>query len=577
MTKQPLILTLLMFMLSGCAAQIASSPEGLAPVTNSLYSEFKTTDDGASFYGPFVAATQAQQDSAHRRSAHYYLLALEADPSSKFVADRAFFQLLYGGRMERAAELAVDLAETKFEEDDDLVRLMYALEAYKRHDWAAVRERLQEEGSTGFGHIIYPLLRAWSYSGEQDLEAAKAALAPLRADSRLKSFAEEHTAYMLDYLNFNEAAEEEYIRLTNANPPVSLQPAIAYTYMQYQQGKKVEARKFLREQISRFNNHNFLLREGALIAKGGTPTQRVASPVGAAAMVFLRLATEFAQGKSNQAAVLYARIATYLAPHVSDTYFLLGNLLEQGGDSEAAAAAYNSVPLDSPMRQAADVRRIEVLRFGGRPDLAEELLRNRLRKRPKDKALLTGLADVLQLREAYAESIEFYDRALSASAAPREPDWRLHFARAISYESLGNWPEAEKDLKRALELSPDQPTVLNYLGYTWIDKGIHIQEAKGMIEKAAAARPDDGFITDSLGWVYYLSGDYERAVATLEKAVRLEPDDVTINDHLGDAYWRMNRRIEARFQWQHAIDSGAEGEELALLQKKMDQGLPEAS
>ena len=560
---------------SGCGGKTVSS--GVAPVPSTLYSEFKAQEVSDSVYGPFLAATQAQHEAQYSKSADYFLEALAADPESKYVADRAFFQLLYGGRTAKAAELAVQIAGAGIGEGDDLVRLMYVLSAYKAENWPAVRARLEEGPLSGFGFLISPLLRAWSFAAEGDGDAVVLALKPLLEDKRLRAIAEEHTAYLLDHMEKYEVADAKYTALVHADPPVSLQPAVAYMHMLYRTGKAARAAGFLRSQLKRFNNHNFLLREGSKITKGRAPSQLAATPNGAAGMVFFRLATEFAQGKSVQAAILYARIASYLAPQVSDIYFLLGELLEQEGNTDAAAAAYNNVPIDSVMRRFANARRIDVLRMGGRTALAEELIKNRLRQSPKDLGMLLSLANILQEREAFEESITYYTQAIKSIGKIRVSDWSIYFSRAMSYEGLGNWLEAEKDLQSALKASPEQPTVLNYLGYSWIEKGQQIDKAKRMIELAAEARPDDGFITDSLGWVYYLTGDFEGAVEVLEKAVRLEPDDVTINAHLGDAYWHVNRKIEARFQWRHAIDNGAEDAELAALLQKLENGIVKPS
>lgn len=538
-----------------------------------MHSEFVGVDIDRSFYGPFMAATQAQQDSNHGMSAHFYMQALDADPTSKFVADRAFFQLLVSGRMEDAAELALRISEEETSEDDDLVKVMYALEAYKRQDWAVVRARMGGHLSSGFGFIIAPLLEAWSYGGEGNLPKAREVLAKLSQNKRLKPIAQEHLAYILDYLGKDEEAAEVYQTLTTSDAPTSLQPAIAYAYLLYQKGEERKARDFLGKQAVRFNNHTFLLREGSLITSGGKPTQAVATPRGAAGMVFFRLATEFSQGNSPQAALIYYRIATYLTPEVTDIYFMLGTLLERLGNIDGAAAALNAVPPTSPLRKLATVRRIDVLRAGGRNELAEELLRKGVQENPADYDMLVGLADLLQQMEQFSESIEYYDRAINTLRNPTERDWIIYFSRGVSYERMGEWAKAERDLQSALSLNPKEPSVLNYLGYSWIDRGQKIDQAKEMIEAAVKARPEDGFIVDSLGWVYYLTGDYAAAVKTLEKAVRLEPGDATINDHLGDAYWQVGRKIEARFQWQHALDGGISGEEREAILNKLEVGL----
>ena len=128
----------------------------------------------------------------------------------------------------------------------------------------------------------------------------------------------------------------------------------------------------------------------------------------------------------------------------------------------------------------------------------------------------------------------------------------MFYFRGICYERSKQWPQAEADLKKALQLYPDQPLVLNYLGYSWIDQGVNLDEGMNMIRRAVEQRPDDGYIVNSLGWANFRIGNYDEAVKELERAVELKPDDPTINDHLGDAYWRVGRVLEARFQWSHA-------------------------
>ncbi len=557
--------------LGGCARP--SQQLNSAPVAPVLHSEFSTVDEERSFYGPFLAATQAQQESNHGVSAHFYMQALAADPTSRFVADRAFFQLLVSGRMEDAAALALKITEEPTDDEDDLVRLMYVLEAFKREDWEAVRERMNIPISSGFGFIIAPLLKAWSYGAEGKLTDASEVLANLSKNERLQPLAQEHFAYILDYLDRDKEAAIQYAALTHGDAPVSLQPAIAYAYLLYKNGDEDEARNFLGKQAVRFNNHAFLLREGSRITAGGKPTQAVATPRGAAGMVFYRLATEFSQGNSPEAALVYYRIATYLTPEVTDIYFMLGTLLERLGNIDGAAAALNAVPPTSPLRKLATARKIDVLRTGGRNDQAEELLRNAIMHNSNDFDMLVGLADLLQQADKFSESIEYYNRAINLLPKPGPRDWVLFFSRGVSHERMGQWAKAERDLLSALSLSPEEPSILNYLGYSWIDRGQKIEQAKTMIEQAVEARPDDGFIIDSLGWVYYLTGDYAAAVKTLEKAVRLEPDDTTINDHLGDAYWQVGRKIEARFQWQHALDGGVSGDDRKVIVNKLERGL----
>ena len=160
-------------------------------------------------------------------------------------------------------------------------------------------------------------------------------------------------------------------------------------------------------------------------------------------------------------------------------------------------------------------------------------------------------------------------------AKPEKPNWLIFYFRGICYERAKQWDKAEADLKKALELFPEQPHVLNYLGYSWVDQGMNLDEGMKMIRRAVEQRPDDGYIVDSLGWAYYRLGNYEEAVKHLERAVELKPEDPTINDHLGDAYWKVGRNLEARFQWSHARDLKPEPDELKKIEEKLKSGLPD--
>lgn len=562
--------------LAGCAVS-QPEPSILAPAPGPLRSEFRDHAEEDSLYGPFVAATLAQHDEQHASAAHYYLEALGADPESTYVADRAFFQLLYAGRMQEAAELAEKMFTIDNALQDDLIRLMYVLEAFKREDWPTARARLGGSREAGFGFLVSPILDAWTYAAEKNLEQAHAALVPLLEDGRLGPIAEEHYAYILDYLGDYDAASTAYLALAADERPASLQPLVAYAQMMHEKGDTVAARDFLGQQIKRFRDNRFLLREGARVTGGYGPSQEASNPRGAAGLIFYRLATEFAQGQSKQAAVVYLRVASYLTPEVSEIFFLLGNLLEQLGTPDAAADAYAAIPEMSPLKALADVRQIGALRQAGRTGQAEDMLRNALRESPNSSTHLVSLGDMMREGERFDEAVAYYGRAISHIRTPEENDWFVFFARGVCYERLGDWPRAEADLVMALRLNPGEASVLNYLGYSWIDRGERIDEAKTMIEQAVEEHPDDGFIVDSLGWVHYLTGEFEKAVELLEQAVRLEPTDPTINDHLGDAYWRVGRRIEARFQWQHALDNGAEEDEKQAILDKLAIGLPDLS
>ena len=205
---------------------------------------------------------------------------------------------------------------------------------------------------------------------------------------------------------------------------------------------------------------------------------------------------------------------------------------------------------------------------------AEGALRAVAAAQPDAPQPYARLGDIFRTRSRFPESVAAYDSALARIATPQPGDWTLFYARGIANERSDRWPQAEADFQRALQLSPEQPYVLNYLAYTWVERGENLTEARRMLERAVALRPQDGNIADSLGWALFKLGDIAGAVRWLERAVELEPRNSVINDHLGDAYWVAGRRNEARFQWQRALAMEPEAPEIPKIEAKLRDGLP---
>jgi Flp pilus assembly protein TadD len=240
---------------------------------------------------------------------------------------------------------------------------------------------------------------------------------------------------------------------------------------------------------------------------------------------------------------------------------------------ELAIKTYERVPSTSPLSHNARIQRALNLDQLDRTDEAVADLERIVEANASDREAALALGNILRARKKFAECADVYSKAIDSVPRTDKSDWMVLYFRGICYERSKQWPKAEADMKTALELSPDQPLVLNYLGYSWVDQGINLDEGMRMIRRAVEQRADDGYIVDSLGWAYYRMGDFENAVKYLEQAVELKPEDPTINDHLGDAYWRIGRRLEASFQWAHARDLSPEPEDLAKILEKLKTGL----
>lgn len=273
------------------------------------------------------------------------------------------------------------------------------------------------------------------------------------------------------------------------------------------------------------------------------------------------------------ASLIYLRLSLALAPENALAIITLGDVYERMKQEEAAIDLYDSVPKDSPLRVNADVQAALLLETLGKSKEATEHLSAVVAANPKNQEALTALGNLQRSRKLFSDAAATYSRVIELQPKPEKSQWLLYYYRGIANERRKDWKAAESDLKKALELNPDQPLVLNYLGYSWVDQGVNLDEAFKMLRRAVDLRQRDGYVVDSLGWAYYRLGRYDDAVRELEKAIDLKPSDPVINDHLGDAYWRVGRKLEAQFQWNHARDLNPDPEDLPKILDKIKNGM----
>jgi tetratricopeptide (TPR) repeat protein len=275
-------------------------------------------------------------------------------------------------------------------------------------------------------------------------------------------------------------------------------------------------------------------------------------------------------------ALVYLQLSLYLAPNHSLALLSLADLYESVKKPAMAIKVYERMPASSPLKRNAQIQLATNLDAADRSDEAIKILKGVTAEDAKDIEAIMALGNIERGRKKFADCVQTYSQGIDVLPQGNEKtNWIYYYYRGICEERSKQWSKAETDMRKALELQPEQPHVLNYLGYSWIDQGINLDEGMKMIKRAVDQRPDDGYIVDSLGWAYYRIGNYEDAVKNLERAIDLKPEDPTINDHLGDAYWRIGRTLEAKFQWAHARDLKPEPEELPKIEAKMENGLPE--
>ncbi|MEE8295021.1 MAG: tetratricopeptide repeat protein [Sphingomonadales bacterium] len=519
----------------------------------------------------YLTAIYARQIGDVERATVNYMRVLENDPENLKVLEEAFTYFIYVGDFDRALKLARRLQTLDGEHSSSAMLL--SLHAFKRGKTREMERHLAMARGLGFDLLAGPLMRAWLLAEDKKTEKAFEAMAALKDNPGFEPFYAEHAAFMLDQAGKFDEAEAAYLALLARPEITSLQPLFAYGAFLQRRDRGQEAEE-LYKQFQTNSPTNLQLRDAlARYEAGEKPASIVDDPNKALAMALLRTGVQLTREQAFFPGVIYARFALFLDKDFDEGLLFLGNMLSTEPYPGLALEAYSKVNAKGPFGETALLRRAMVLNFHNRGEEGISLIKEYLEENSESFDGLVAIGDLYRSGEKYAEALPFYEQAALLKGSLGEEDWFFLFTRGIAYERLDMWEKAEADFLKALEYQPEDPDILNYLGYSWIDRGENLETGRAMIEKAVAKRPDNGFILDSLGWAQYLMGEYEEAVENLERAVSLEPGDPILNDHLGDAYWRVGREREARFQWNHALRLEPEQDVLDKLKSKMISGL----
>lgn len=525
----------------------------------------------ASTTGSFMAGQQALKDLRTDEAARYFFEAAQGDWDNPLLVERAFIAFAADGQIGQAASTAKHLLE--LDPDNELAELVVATEALKERRYDASERMLNAIGQDSFTGITASLLRAWALVGDNRKAEADAALDKL-GETGLEDFLVFHRALMA------EAAGETEEAIALAGRAFDNEPYVArvvevYARILANAGRFDEAKDVIQQFEDQGLSHPIVAIVKAQVEAGQRPGIFATNVQVGAAEMFHGIGVALARDGSLDLSVVFLRVGLYLDPSADVITLALGQLLDSAGQHDAANRIYEAVPATSAMKPTAVVRVATNLDSLGDREEALRRLGNIVAAKPDDLDAVSVLGDLLRTDEQYTAAAEAYTKALAITGGDSAPDWRFYYVRGIAYERSKQWPKAEADFLKALELNPDQPSVLNYLGYSWIDQDMHLEEALGMIEKAVAASPQDGYIVDSLGWAFYKLGRIDEAVKTLEQAVLMMPTDPEINDHLGDAYWKAGRKLEARFQWNIAKSVDTVGTVRARAEPKLAEGLTE--
>ena len=515
-------------------------------------------------FGSYLAGRFATNEADTKFAADSLLQALRRDPNEPEVVQRAFIASLLDGRSE-AARLARVIP------NEPLAAMYLAGQDAQAGRYERAEQRFRALPRQGLSAVLQPLLVAWAQQGRGQTDAALATLRPLTESGRQRGIYALHAAMIADIADRPREAER-LVRIAladSATPSLPLTRTMAGILMRA--GQTAEAERLL-DRLGRGHDDAGLFAETG--GRDAVATRRVvASATEGMAESYLALATALRGPQAGEFSLALVRLAMQLRPRYGPTLLAGADALSDEGEYAAALALLERGDPADPFAPVLSLRRAGLLDRLDRVPEAEAELRRLATQFPRAYQPMARLGDLYRGRQNWAPAITAYDAAIGRIGMPSMVHWPLFYARGIALERAKRWPEAEADFQRALSLNPEQPLVLNYLAYSWVELGQNLVEARRMLERAVDLRPNDGNIADSLGCALYKLGDIPGAVRWLEKAVELESQSSVINDHLGDAYWAQGRRREALFQWRRALMLGPEGDEGPKIEAKIANGL----
>jgi tetratricopeptide (TPR) repeat protein len=450
--------------------------------------------------------------------------------------------------------------------------MVLLVDRLKAGDNAAALKYAAALPSDGVHRFIGPFALAWTRMAAGDLSGADTALQGLDKFNGFKALKVFQLALLYDFAKQPDKAQQFYEKALAGSEQLNWRLTDAVANFDQRHGRAEKAKTLYQKFIQQ--NAGSELAVAALARPTATPQPLIRSAADGLAEAMFDLASVLNQAETVDLSLLYDRFALALRPQFGLAQLLLSDVLSAQNKPEESLQVLADIRQASPYYSSARLRSAINLDTLDRTDEAIAQLKAIAAEQPDAIAAEVQLGDVLRNKKRYAEAVTAYDEAIHRAASAGLPErWSLFYDRGVALERSGQWERAEQDLKHALELKPEQPLVLNYLGYSWVDRGENLDQGVKMIEKAVELRPEDGYIVDSLGWAHYRMGDYAGAVEYLEKAIELVPQDPTINDHLGDAYWQSGRMNEARYQWRRALQFGPQENEVKPIEAKLESGL----
>lgn len=519
--------------------------------------------------GAYLAATVANAQSDYAEADKWYALALEGDPANLSLLEGAVLAKIGTGDLEAAARLSKDLIAAGGNSQIATVALIAA--NAKAGDFEAILAQGKAGGTVG--GIVDDLVKAWSELGLGRMSEASAIFDKVSKTTGIEAFGLYHKALALASVGDFEGAET--ILSGKASGAISLtrRGVIGRIEILSQLERNPDAIALIDANFAPGNDQDIDDLRRRLAAGEPLPFTIARNATDGIAEVFFSMALAVNGDANANFTLMHSRAAAHLRPDNTEAVLLSAKLLEDLNQFALAEATFATVQPSNASFYIAEIGRADALRLAGRIEDSLTALQSLARSHGQILSVQSALGEALRRESRFEEAKAVFDTAIAMVTAPGPEHWPLFYARGVCKERSNDFAGAEADFRKALDLAPDEPQVLNYLGYSLVDRGEKLDEALGMIQMAVNRRPDSGAIIDSLAWAYFRLGKYQEALEPMERAAQLEPVDSVVTDHLGDVYWAVGRLREAQYQWRRALSFGPEDADKGRIEKKLELGL----
>jgi len=519
--------------------------------------------------GAYLAARSAMAENDFPAAVDWFTQALAADPANPDLLESAIAAELAMGALDKAGALAA--AMEKAGHQSQITNLAHLASLGAAGDYAAI---LQAQDA---GRKIFPMLdlliQAWAEVGVGKMSEAAVTFDKIIADPGSAPLGMYHKALALAQTGDFEGAEALFSDPKAAGVSGLRRGIVARVQVLSQLERGPEAVALIDERFGAVLDAGMADLRRRAAAGEPIPFDLIHDAREGLAEAFFTWATLTTQENDLLSPLLSARIAAGLRPDHVEAQLMAARLLDQMGQHDLAITAFQAVPEGDPAYVSAVLGQANAALLAGRAGQAVELLTTLSQREPKDRTVLASLGDALRADGKCDAAITAYGAAIATIVTPGPGDWPLYYRRGGCAQVVGDWAAAETDLSFGLTLAPDEPRLLNELGYAWVDRGENLDRALEMLRRAVAGAPDQGYILDSLAWAYYRLGQYDQAVAPQEAASQLMPVDPVVTDHLGDIYWAVGRVREAEYQWHRALSFKPEEKDAARIRLKLEKGL----